>query len=90
MPKFVKNRVRELIAAKETRENRRISRQTVADETGLSKASVQRWATNTTQRFDAPHIIAFCKFFNCTVADLIVIEEADDTGQHESLLAAVI
>jgi len=87
----VENRFGELLAKKERVERRRISRRTVSDETGISLTSVQNWATNSTSRFDDQQIIAFCKYFNCEISDLLVLvpEETLNTPEMESSLVAV-
>lgn len=83
----VQNRFGELLAKKERLEGRSISRRQVAEETGISLSSVQKWATNSLARFDATHIIAFCDYFSCSVGELLIVEEGSEEGQQETLLA---
>lgn len=80
----VQNRFSELLAHKARIENRTISRRIVAEETGISVTSIQNWATNSIQRFDALQIATFCKYFDCTVAELLVI--AEDENELEPTL----
>jgi DNA-binding Xre family transcriptional regulator len=76
---LVQNRFLELLAAKSRLEGRKITRETVAKETGISKSSVQSWASNQVTRFDRKQIAVFCKYFNCKPGDLLVLvgEEPD-------------
>lgn len=87
----VENRFSELLARKERIERRRISRRMVAEETGISLTSVQNWATNSTTRFDDLQIIAFCNYFNCDIAELLILvpDEEYETPEMESPLTAV-
>lgn len=73
----VQNRFAELLAIKERVEERRISRRSVADETGISLSSVQNWASNRLTRYDALQIATFCRYFGCKPGDLIVLAEEE-------------
>jgi DNA-binding Xre family transcriptional regulator len=87
--KIVQNRFGELLARKERKEGRSISRRQVAQETRIGLSSVQNWAANTVTRYDALQIATFCEYLNCTVGELLVIEEVDFTeGQTKTLLAS--
>lgn len=77
--KRVVNRFEELLAQKERRDGRRYSREEIAEITGISVTSIQNWALNRTTRFDAKQILAFCDFFECTMGDLFVIEDVENS-----------
>jgi DNA-binding Xre family transcriptional regulator len=49
------------------------SLQTIADETGLSKQTVWYWAQGKPKRYDSDALEAICKWFPCTIGDLIVL-----------------
>ncbi len=86
--KIVQNRFSELLARKERREKRSISRRQVAHETGLSLSSVQNWATNLVTRYDAEHILVFCQYLDCSPGDLLIIEDSSVEGQEKPPIAA--
>lgn len=83
----VKNRFRELLAAKRST-GRRISNREVAEQTGIAKATIDRIARNETTRFDEHVILALCEYFGCTVGELLVIEEVESPGQRKAPIAA--
>lgn len=55
-------------------ENRTLTIRTMAEETGLAKDTLQKIKANHPARFDATTIDALCRYFNCTVGDLLVYE----------------
>ena len=69
------SRVRILIAEKEVKEQRRISYRAIAQETGLSLATVTAYASGTNTRYDGPTIEAFCRYFGCQPGDILVYSE---------------
>lgn len=86
--KMVRNRFNELLAVKERKEGRSISRRIVAEETGVSLSSVHNWATNQVTRYDSLQIMMFCEYLGCTVGDLLIIEEVPELGQRKTPSAA--
>jgi len=74
--KEVKNRVKVLIAEKETRENRRITYRIIEAETGLSKNTVGKWARNEVHDYNRGVIKVFCDYFGCDVGNLIFYDRA--------------
>lgn len=85
MARRLQNRFTELLARKERLEGRSFTRREVARATGISLSSVQAWALNVTTRFDGKAVVALCDFFNCSVNDLLVIEEVADVEEGEKL-----
>jgi putative transcriptional regulator len=69
-PRIV-NRFRILLAEKETREKRHIPLTEVQRETGIAWTTLQAWANNEVQRFDAPVMAALCEYLGCEVGDLL-------------------
>lgn len=67
----MRNRLQTLIGLKGDAENRRIDVRTLSDETGVSRQTIYSWLDHKTQRFDAPVLNAFCKYFRCGVGELI-------------------
>lgn len=85
----VKNRFNELLARKERIEKRRFTRRQIVEITGVSLSSVQSWAMNTVSRFDALQIAAFCKFLDCSVDDLLVLVEDDESPESKTPRLAI-
>lgn len=73
----ITSRLRELVAAKAKAENRYISYRKLAAEVGLAPGTVQAWLNNTTTRFDAAPMLAFCRYFGCEVGDLLRIDNSN-------------
>ena len=63
-----------LLAEKEHRVKRRIPLTEVSEETKLNWKTLQGWANNSITRYDAPVIEALCKYLECEVGKLIVLE----------------
>lgn len=73
----VVSQVPRLMAEKQMHENKVISTTDLVKATGLARATVLSWIKGDLSRFDEHAIIAFCKYFNCRVGDLLVLEEID-------------
>lgn len=86
----VQTRFLELLAEKQRRERRTITREQVAKETGISISSVQKWALNQLSRFDSKQIVAFCDYFNCGIGDLLVIEEFEESELQSPMTAIAL
>lgn len=76
------SRVAELLAEKERREKRRISYRVLAKEAGVSESSAYSWWTNSVTRFDTPQVLAFCRYFNCDISDLLQIDHSPEVQTH--------
>lgn len=85
MRKIIANRLTELMAMKGRKEGRRISQRLVAEETGIDKMTVGRYARNEVGRFDEHVIIALCVYFQCDIGDLLVFEEVPDNNEAPEL-----
>ncbi len=64
MPSINTSSLFDLWNEKEQREKRRITLTEVVEATGLSPETIRGIERNRTARFDAPVIIALCKFFD--------------------------
>lgn len=85
----LKNRLRELMAVKGRRENRYISQRQLAEETGISKVTIDRWARNEVSRMDETTIITLCEYFGIQPGELIVMEvKGNDTPELKTPLLA--
>lgn len=74
----MRSRLLDLLAEKRRLEKRRISVASVARELGISNHTIQGFAHSTLKDYPAESIVKLCGYFNCTVGDLLVIEEADE------------
>jgi putative transcriptional regulator len=63
----------QLMTQKQLRENRIIRSAEIIRETGLTRPTVQTWIKGELHRFDEDAIIAFCKYFECGIGDLLEI-----------------
>lgn len=86
---IIKNRLREFMAIKGRNENRHISQRKLAEEIGVSKITVDRWAQNNVTRIDDDILIKLCVYFGIQPGDLLIMEEVpDDEGQSKTPLSA--
>lgn len=76
----IKLRVKELIAIKERRENRRLTIRTIAKETGLMRNTVAGYMNNTTTRLDLPILEVWRDYLGVTTPELFV----DEVGEKNS------
>lgn len=85
------NRVRYLHSQKEAREKRRISLSEVSRKAGISRQAITAWYTGEVSTFYPDVIEALCIYYECNIADLLVIAD-EDPGQiapgFESALVA--
>ena len=66
----INNRFGILLAEKRVKERRNIPLSEVASDTGISRPTLQAWASNTVTRFDMPVINALCKYFGVQPGEL--------------------
>lgn len=89
----IETRVDELLEAKSQREGRKITRETMSRELGLSLQSITNWALDNLTRFDETQMISFCLYFDCSPGDLFVLkrvkEDDDPDTEDEPELIAV-
>ena len=71
--RLIDTRVAELLAQKCRIEQRQITHEEVAAQTGLSLGSFRSWLYNKSTRFDSHSIYALCQYFACDVGELLVL-----------------
>ena len=76
--KIVRSNLRVLTAQKSQRERRRISLRTVAAETGISRYTVYAFANDTLNEYPKEVVARLCNYFDCTVGDLLLVEDAPE------------
>ena len=69
------NRFNNLLAQKEIRDNKRYRQTDIANETGLSKATVSRWMKGGDVSESTIHTAQLlCEWLGCDLADLVYLE----------------
>ena len=76
----VRSNLRLLHLKRETQKGRRITYREVHNATGVAESIISRWMKDKVKNFNADTIERFCKYYNCTPGDLIVL---DDDDQNE-------
>ena len=77
----VYNRLVILLSDKQSNENRIISIKDLSDETGISRQTLHKWLRNEMDQFRSETIEVLCKYFDCTLGELLYIE--DDESQSK-------
>lgn len=70
--KMLRFRVKELIAEKEFRDNRRITQTEVADACGINRMTLSKIAGKRGYNTVTDNLDALCQYFKCSIADLVV------------------
>jgi putative transcriptional regulator len=81
----VTNRLRILVAEKETREGRTITYRDIHEATGIAESTLASYMKNEVGRFDAKTIALLCDFLDCTPGELL--DYSPEEG-HENLAVA--
>lgn len=71
----MRTRLLELMSAKQNEVGAPITPALVARKTGVSRATIHKWIKDDVARFDETTIVALCRYFSCTLQDLIFIDE---------------
>ncbi len=71
----LRSRMRVLMAEKSLREKRRITLATVVDETQLARPTIVKMAGDEVAQIKGETVVIICKYFGCSVGDLLYIEE---------------
>ncbi|MDD1791521.1 helix-turn-helix transcriptional regulator [Enterovibrio sp. ZSDZ42] len=75
---MIRFRIKELIAEKEFSERRKITLQEVAEATGVNRTALSKMMNPTYEYSTTTKAInALCKYFACTVGDVIVYVQDD-------------
>ena len=71
---MVKNRLIALIGEKQAKTNQPVTQADVARALGLSRQAINHWAQNTITSYPADTLDKMCKYFDCTVGDILIYE----------------
>lgn len=77
----VVNRLIILMGRKQAAEGRIITPTEVANATGLSRQAIHQWMKNDVVQFRGETVRALCKYFDCSVDDLLYIDSNPPTDQ---------
>ena len=75
--KVMRSKLRILVAERATREGRALSMRRLSEESGASIATVNRMANNTIKRIPVDDLEMICRYLDCEVGDVLVMEEAE-------------
>lgn len=79
----VENRFEELLAEKQRRDRRAWSYRDIAEVTGISPATLTRFARQRHDQYNAEVLARLCNFLGCTLGELLVLAEGDtEPGQR--------
>lgn len=70
----VATRLKLLISEKEFTERRRLTYETISNETGIATSTLTDWVNSNVKRFDGDTIAKLCEYFNCNISDLLVLQ----------------
>lgn len=85
--RVIKNRFKELLAAKSRREGRKISQRQAAEEMGLSRYLVDRYAANQVDNYNTETMQIMCDYLGCALGDFLVVEIEDSESKRVPLAA---
>lgn len=71
----IKNNFWRLLQEKELKLGRRISFSEIERETGITRKTLYAWRDNRISRVNTNTVEALCKFLECDLGDLIVLEK---------------
>ena len=77
----IENRFRELLEVKRRRDHRRWSYKDIFETTGITPATLSRFAQQKHEQYDSDTLTKLCGFLGCTVGELLVMVEDDEPGQ---------
>ncbi len=80
--KVIRSYFKVLLAEKELRERRTISLRKVVTETNVPNSTVLGLANNTIRRVPLDELAVLCEYLQCSVADLLRLEEVDNGGSR--------
>lgn len=68
---MIKSKLKLLIVQRELDKGQKITYESLANEVGLSKTTLNRLAENKTERIDFLTLDKLCRYFGCDVGDLL-------------------
>lgn len=77
---MIKSRLKLLIVQREIETGQKLTYESLSEEIGLSKTTLNRLAEGKTDRIDFLTLDKLCHYFQCNVGELLVYE-ADETSK---------
>jgi DNA-binding Xre family transcriptional regulator len=74
----LRNRLLILLHEKERKEGKRIKQAELARAVGVSSPTIAAWLINDVTKFEAHIIEGLCEYFECSVGDLLYLEDANE------------
>lgn len=79
----IENRFEELLAEKQRRDRRAWSYREIAEVTGISPATLTRFARQRHDQYNAEVLAKMCDFLGCSLGELLILVESDEVeGQY--------
>jgi DNA-binding Xre family transcriptional regulator len=85
----IENRFRELLEVKRRKDRRRWSYQDIFGVTGITPATLSRFAQQKHEQYDGETLAKLCEFLGCEVGDLLVIVRDDEPGQFVAAITSM-
>jgi len=82
---MIRFRLRELMTDKAFKENRRITFEEVSTETGVNRTTMSKMVNTRGYNTTTDNLDRLCRYFKCSVGELIEYVELDDEGSSESV-----
>ena len=76
---MIRFRLRELMADKAFKENRRITFDEISSETGVNRTSMSKMVNQRGYNTTTDNLDRLCRYFGCSVAELAEYVELDDS-----------
>ena len=81
---MIRFRLKELIAEKEFREQRKVTLLEISDQTGVNRTTLSKMQNPVYKHSTTTHAIdALCRYFNCAVGDLMVYVPGEQLVKEE-------
>lgn len=78
---MIRSRLKRLRLDKEEIENRKLTYRTMAEEAGISSGVITRLMNGVPDRLDTATVNTLCRYFKCSVGDLLEYVPDEVTGQ---------
>ncbi len=84
----IENRFRELLEIKQRQDKRKWTYRDIYEETGISPATLSRFAQQTHNQYGSEALAKLCEFLGCTIGELLILVDDDDQGQPVAVALA--
>ena len=74
----LKNRLLELMQARERKEGRRLKQREISSFIGVTDHTISSWLKNDVTRYDKHVVEGLCAYFQCEVGDLLYLDDVEE------------